>query len=596
MGRLLTASWLRRRNVLTLGKYESVGGATGILRSYISDEIKRSAHEQTARLVLRLMCAPGGEAKSPVDIGLEEIVRAIGERDTVVAPSDGSAERIKRILEEFIRARILIRTRDGKYNLTHDYLAPYIRLATEGAETKVEKANWLLKRYLADFREDPKTTVPFRHVREIRKYASPDLKEGVKARELLGKSMRAFYREIGAILAFPIALLVFYFVIADFYYLWYDANSKEVLVVQGHPNIVLPGLNRIVIRSDSVSNELSPKSADDISYGRVTGLLWPQWGNGEFKTWEQQTIVRLLPTSQARIWRWLGKPERATLSMTRVITDSGIDISIRTNAIDALGQLAQIYPQVLTQTVSSLTTIISDSTADSSLRSDSMDVLRQLADTNPEIITPETTRAITILVKDSKAEPSLRGPAINALTQFSGIAPQIVTSEVISTVGFIFTDPKTDSSIRRNGESITDQIARANPQAATPGDVQNLFETAINPRTTIEIRQIAVEAIAKFALHSLKSEMIEPLIAIAESATIDPSTRGSALDALGQLASSSPKRVTPAMIRAMTAFVIAANRQRIDYIFATTDVLHECRWEPTTDMLHSCRSRMTLES
>ena len=29
---------------------------------------------------------------------------------------------------------------------------------------------------------------------------------------------------------------------------------------------------------------------------------------------------------------------------------------------------------------------------------------------------------------------------------------------------------------------------------------------------------------------------------------------------------------------------LRANRQRIDYIFATTDVLHECRWEPTTDM------------
>ena len=68
---------LKRKNVLKLTRYEVLGRARGILSSYIGDEIRQSANEQTARLVLRLMCADAVETKSPTDLSLDDIVRGI---------------------------------------------------------------------------------------------------------------------------------------------------------------------------------------------------------------------------------------------------------------------------------------------------------------------------------------------------------------------------------------------------------------------------------------------------------------------------------------------------------------------------------------
>src|SRR6185503_18053249 len=85
----------------------------------------------------------------------------------------GRPEEIQAILKQFVNARVLIHTDDDKYNLVHDYLAPYVRTATEGTETNVERANRLLKRYVAEYKEDPKTRIPFSRVRSIQKFASP---------------------------------------------------------------------------------------------------------------------------------------------------------------------------------------------------------------------------------------------------------------------------------------------------------------------------------------------------------------------------------------------------------------------------------------
>jgi hypothetical protein len=184
---------LKRKNVVTLNKYEALGGARGILSSYISDEIKQSANEQAARLILRLMCTDAVETRSPTDLSADEVLRGIsGAPKTEGAQESYKPQEIQKILHQFVIARVLIHTDDDKYNLAHDYLAPYVRTATEGIETNTERANRMLKRYVAEYREDPKTRIPYGRLRLIKKYASPELKSAQKTQEIIRKSTWSF--------------------------------------------------------------------------------------------------------------------------------------------------------------------------------------------------------------------------------------------------------------------------------------------------------------------------------------------------------------------------------------------------------------------
>jgi conflict system STAND superfamily ATPase/sulfatase-modifying factor enzyme 1 len=205
---------LKRKNITRLNQYEALGGARGILSSYIGEEIKTSKNAQTARLVIRLMCADEVEAKSPTDLSLEDIARGIsGREQTNDTTTFSNPEIIQAILKQFVAARLLIHTDDDKYNLVHDYLAPYVRAATEGTETNIGRANRLLKRYVAEYKEDPKTRIPFGRVRWIQKYASGEAKSAEKAQELLKRSKQAFYATIGSMVT--VSLVIIYVLLAS---------------------------------------------------------------------------------------------------------------------------------------------------------------------------------------------------------------------------------------------------------------------------------------------------------------------------------------------------------------------------------------------
>jgi conflict system STAND superfamily ATPase len=184
---------LKRKNISTLNQYDLLGGARGILSSYINDEIKQSSNEQTARLVLRLMCADAAETKSPIDLGIDDILRGISSAaGTANQTPASSQEVVQSILKQFVAARILIHTDEDKYNLAHDYLALYVLTATEGMETNTERANLLLKGYIALYKEDPQTRIPLKNVRFIQKFASPEIIARDIVQELIRKSRRLF--------------------------------------------------------------------------------------------------------------------------------------------------------------------------------------------------------------------------------------------------------------------------------------------------------------------------------------------------------------------------------------------------------------------
>lgn len=60
-----------------------------------------------------------------------------------------------------------------------------------------DAANRLFERYLALYKEDRGTRIPFRRARWIQRYASPKVKNEGKAKELLNKSNLAFFANVG---------------------------------------------------------------------------------------------------------------------------------------------------------------------------------------------------------------------------------------------------------------------------------------------------------------------------------------------------------------------------------------------------------------
>ena len=233
---------MKRKNIFSLNKYEISGRARGILSSYIGEEIKQSANEQAARLLLRLMTADVVETRSPTDLSLDDIARGIsgsGQTSTVISLEN--PKEIQAILKQFVDARVLIHTDDDKYNLVHDYLASYVRAATEGAETNVERANRLLKRYIAEYQEDPKTRIPFRRAQWIQKYASPETKVNEKAQELIRKSHQSFYATIVMAIIAGAALGILYQSIIKTDFSLYAFLQGRSLVEQSNPFVFLAG-------------------------------------------------------------------------------------------------------------------------------------------------------------------------------------------------------------------------------------------------------------------------------------------------------------------------------------------------------------------
>ena len=336
---------LKRKNVFTLNKYEAFGGARGILSSYIGDEIKQSPNEQSARLILRLMCADVVETKSQIDLSLDDILRGVsGVEQPSGEKAAGRPDEIQAILNRFVTARVLIHTDEDKYNLVHDYLAPYVRTATEGTETNVERANRLLKRYVGEYKEDSKTRIPFGRVRWIQKYATAEVRSGEKAQELIKKSKRAFY----GIASIPLILIAsLYIFLASSYY--FGIKDSYVVIISGNPQWkFVPGFDQAVIQTEFNDAELDSKSRDEILNGQVTGF-WFQQAEGGYSLWGEQLADHLMIVPKAEALRWLDQTTRTENILIQTITDSKTDPDLRSNAAEALGSLAQANPEAVSE-------------------------------------------------------------------------------------------------------------------------------------------------------------------------------------------------------------------------------------------------------
>jgi len=594
---------LKRKNVFTLNKYEVLGGARGILSSYIGEEINQSMNQQVARLILRLMCADVVETKSQVDLSLDDILHSIGGTEpSGETKISGHPEEIQAILNQFVAARVLIHTDDDKYNLAHDYLAPYVRTATEGVETNTERANRLLKRYIAEYKEDKKMRIPFGRTHWIERYASPEVRAGTQAQELIKKSKQAHYGLIAA-LATPVIILIvlYFFFLTQSYYLSID---KSFIVHRAGLSqfTFLPGFGKVVIATEFKRDDLlDDTSRNEVDRGIVTGL-WFRQSAESVQIWGDQVGSRLEPVSQAKMWRWLGQPDRAKKSLIATISDVDADPNERINAANDLSQIAFNDPKVITPAIiQSLIDLVTAPQSSSNYAYKAVPVLGQLAHENPKAITPEMIESLINLITAPKSpnglDTTMAGELIGSLTTANpdalssdmlqrsidfvtnqtldpytrqGMAeslsiiiasePQEVTNKMIKMLVDFFTDPKTNPDVRSALNFSNWSFNKVKPQAIPPDILQSLIDYSFDLQVDSEVRSNVVRTfllpLSLVNPEAITQDMIQKLMDIIIDPEADPQLRSVATDDLGQLTQARPNIVKSDMLQTLSEILL----------------------------------------
>lgn len=549
---------LKRKNIVTLNRYETVGGARGILSSYISDEIKISINEQIARLVLRMMCADSVETKAPNDLSINEIVLEI--RGVNTSGSD-STEIIHRILEQFVTSRILIRTDENKYNLTHDYLASYIRAATEGTETNTEKANRLLKKKIAEYKDDPRARIPFAKTRWIQKYATSDIKNTEKAQELIKKSKYKFYVNVimaATILAF-IYSTYFYYLTQAYYF---STENSFIVLRAGHPQFTfLPGFGKLVVRTGVYRLDLIQdiQILDEIDQGKLRGFWFQRVSpaQGGYQKWGEQLILRLRTEPRTQMLRWLGQSDRAKLLIEAVSTNPDISSNQHYQTIKAIGSIAITNPETITpEMVSLLLKIITDLEADTSVRSTAADTLGFLAQVRPELITPIMASSLLEVINSNQTDSRLSTSAVNALQSLAHANPEVITSDLLSSVLEIVVNTSSyydftklsESLVQARPEAITSEMTTSLLKIITENSASSIY---YDPSSrAVNALQLLIQAKPKI----ITSEIISSLLDIITTPQTD-NKPSKAITTFGLLAQANPEVITPRMASSLIEIV-----------------------------------------
>ncbi len=187
----------------TMRHYNELGGAKGILESYLTLTLETCIDEQVARLVLRQMCdfekQAKADPKSPVQLAQS------------IAPAQddsGATERIVQlVLDHLVRSRLAVMV-GGKFSLIHDYWVSVIRDATIHDRSEQERADELLRRHLHEQEAGFSSTLSAKQLRLVRRFANRDLLNTQEATDLLRKSVLRFWVSRGAATVAIICVIV----------------------------------------------------------------------------------------------------------------------------------------------------------------------------------------------------------------------------------------------------------------------------------------------------------------------------------------------------------------------------------------------------
>ena len=253
------------------------------------------------------MCSVNGETKSATDVKLSELLDEIKSKELV---TENDQQLLLSCLSKFEAIWIIKRTEEDNYNLVHDFFAPLIRLATEGLETNVEKANRLLSRYVADFRQDQKKTfIPLRHISLIRKFGSKELLSDAATRKLLSQSYVRAAVPMGLpalIIIGPLA--VCYGILWNSWYIdtneaTYKYGAPAIVVRFGHPDLrFMPGFDQVRADLGFDMNDIeasNSRAKDELPKRAIWGFIS---GDADIRA----VAERIAPLRRAELYRLIG--------------------------------------------------------------------------------------------------------------------------------------------------------------------------------------------------------------------------------------------------------------------------------------------------
>lgn len=548
---------LKRKNVFTLIRYEALGGAQGILSSYISEEIKQSANEHTAKLVLRLMCAESVDARSPIDLGVKDILNGvIGVGESNQSQVNVGSSEIESILNQFVAARVVIRNEENKYNLAHDYLAPYVHTATQGIESNTERANRYLNRYISEFREDTKARIPANRLLDIRRYASPEAKNRTIAKQLIQRSMPDFYiATVVHVLSRGLRLLFFVILISVislypilFSSYYFSIEKSDVVIRSGNPKlIILPGFDEVVIETGFREEDLEPMFREAIIKGEATGFWFNRTEDG-YQIWGEQLSMGLMPLIQANILRQLGQVDRAAITLSSIILDTQTEPETRLQAIYAFGVLAQENSNIITtDLISSIVELALDPRISPYVRSQEIYALGAFAQVEPNIVTPYLHALLSEVVLNPRESSDVRAQAIFAVASLAQAKLDSISPEVLTSFINLIIDPITDPAVRAQAASALRSLVQAKPDSVRSTMLMSLSRVVINNKNDPFQRTQAIyalESLVEIKPNAVNPSILASLYEIILNSESDINLRAQAALSLGSFAQANPNIIT----------------------------------------------------
>jgi HEAT repeat protein len=195
-----------------------------------------------------------------------------------------------------------------------------------------------------------------------------------------------------------------------------------------------------------------------------------------------------------------------------------------------------------------LNSLVSDSQTDPILRYKAADALGQLGEANPRIITPDMIQELMDIVTDNKTRVVLRSSAADALGRLGQANPQAVPSDVIQRLITSISDLNTDFSSQYYAGIALVPIGQANPQRVQSELVEDLMAIVKSPDAPQRFFAVrALGQLGQVSPESVSPETIQALLALM-SEKLRSDYYKNVAECLEELAQANPRLVTPDVI------------------------------------------------
>jgi hypothetical protein len=169
---------LQARRIYTLDDYERAGGNEQLVHSYLEDVLRAADDQHAARLLLRSLIS---EENARLRLSARELGRRTQRR----------RETVELLLRLFVGARLVREIQEEippRYELMHEYLIERINQVTGKVLDATQRADRLLRQYVAEYKLDGRARIPLARLWFISRHATAA--RDARGRELLGKSLR----------------------------------------------------------------------------------------------------------------------------------------------------------------------------------------------------------------------------------------------------------------------------------------------------------------------------------------------------------------------------------------------------------------------